>query len=330
MTTEKTDTSAPAAQASEQAVTPPDPRPNVDLSDLQAELDANKRQADEDEIFDDIKAGTKKKGDDEPDSDEDEGEADADKEDADPADEDEDGKDDEDAEGEDEPDEAQKKGKPRHKRYREQIARLEQENAQLRSRAGGSLSQAQINEHVESIIGPEPDEKAFDNYLDYDRERTAWLLDKRQVMRETVRGIKAAQEERAGRVRENVDAHTERVEEFRNRNGEESAKDFDAVMSKAKDLRVAPAVEELILESPNSAHLQYFFARNPQRLDKINRMSEREAAREVGHIEARLSLPQPRTKSAAPKPTRAPKGGVAPASQEADLTSWLNKKYGSR
>lgn len=328
MTTESKDTSAPAAQASEQAVTPPDPRPNVDLSDLQAEMDATAAKAAEDEIFDDInKAGTKKEGDDE--SDEDEG--DADTEDADPADEDEEGKDDEEADGEDaEDDEEPRKKKPRHQRYRDQIARLEQENAQLRSRAGGSLSQAQIDEHVVNVIGPEPQESDFDNYLDYDRERTAWILDKRQVTREMMRGVKAAQDERASRMRDNVEAHQDRVEQFRTRNGEESAKDFDAVMGKAKDLRVAPAVEELILESGNSAHLQYFFARNPQRLDKINRMSERDAAREIGHIEARLSLPQPRTKTAAPKPTRAPKGGVAPASQEADLNSWLNRKYGSR
>jgi len=99
-------------------------------------------------------------------------------------------------------------------------------------------------------------------------------------------------------------------------------------MAKAQKLMVAPVVEELILESPKSAHLQYFFARNPQRLEKLNKMSERNAAKEIAHIEARLSLPQPKTKTAAPPPSRAPKGGAAPASQEADLNAWLKKKYG--
>jgi len=319
--TEKS-TPAPAAEPSAPAVAPPSERREVDLSDLQAEIDSISRQTDEDEIFDDI-TGKGKDGDD---SDEDELDADT-EDDADAADETDEGKDeekDDDADAED--------GKPRKRsraaRYRDQIARLEHENAQLRSRAGGSLTKVQIEEHVESIIGPEPQEKQFDNFLQYEHEHTAWLLDKRNVMRETVRAVETAQKERVENMRVNVERHQERVEDFRTRNGEESSKDYDFVMSKAHKLMVAPVVEELILESPKSAHLQYFFARNPQRLDKLNRMSERNAAKEVAHIEARLSLPQPRTKTAAPPPSRTPKGGVGPTSQEAELNAWLKKKYG--
>ena len=315
--TDESKTPAPAVVPNAPAVAPPPQRAEVDLSDLQAEMDAKAAAANEDEIFDDIANAGKPKDDAE--SDEDEAEE------AEAADEADEGKDDE--EGEDEEPESPKK-KPRHLRYREHLARLEQENAQLRSRVGGSLSRAQLDQHVEKIIGPEPQESDFTTFLEYEHEHIAWLGDKRRETRTVIEGMKAAEKERADRMVENVERHQERVEEFKNRNGELSQKDFDAVMAKAKDLRVAPPVEELILESPNSAHLQYFFARNPQRLDKINRMSERDAAREIGHIEARLSLPKPKTKSAAPPPTRALKGGVAPASQEADLNSWLKKKYG--
>ena len=323
--TEKTDTPAPAAAPSAPAVASPAPRAEVDLSDLQAEMDANAAKANEDEIFDDIAKAGKPKGDDVTDDEDDAGAEDADAaDDADEGKDDEESEDDADAEG-DKP-----KKRSRAARYRDQITRLEQENAQLRSRTSGSLTKAQIDEHITSVIGPEPQESDFDNFLQYEHEHTAWLLDKRNVARETVKAIKAENAQRASRIAENVERHQERVEEFRNRNGELSQKDFDTVMKAAKDLRVAPPVEELILESPNSAHLQYFFARNPQRLDKINRMSERDAAREIGHIESRLSLPQPKTKTAAPKPTRALKGGAAPASQEADLNNWLTKKYGSR
>jgi hypothetical protein len=149
-------------------------------------------------------------------------------------------------------------------------------------------------------------------------------------MRTTVDAVQKAQKERVEGMRENVERHQERVEDFRTRNGDESATDYDAVMAKAQKLMVAPTVEELILESPKSAHLQYFFARNPQRLDKLNRMSERNAAKEIAYIEQRLSLPQPKTKSAAPPPSRAPKGGASPRSQEAELDSWLTKKYGNQ
>jgi hypothetical protein len=313
--TDDTSTPAPAAQPSAPAVAPPPQRPDVDLSDLQAELDANSQKVAEDEVFDEI-AG---KDDAEPD----EGEG----EDADAAEEADEGKDEEE---EDDADAEKPKKRSRSARYRDQILRLEQENAQLRSRVGGSLTKTQLDEHVLAIVGPEPQEGDFDNYLEYEHEHTAWLLDKRQAGREVVKAVKAEQKERSDRMAENVERHQERVEEFRTRNGEQSQQDYDKVMASAKDLRVAPAVEELILESPKSAHLQYFFARNPQRLDKINRMSDREAAREIGHIEARLSLPQPKTKTAAPPPKRAPKGGVSPASPEAELNSWLIKKYGNR
>ena len=322
---EKSGTPAPAAEPSAPAVAPPSQRQEVDLSDLQAELDSKASQADEDEIFDDI-TGKGKGGDD---SESDEDGLDADDEEADATGDGDGGKD-----GEGDDADADEDDKPRKRsraaRYRDQITRLENENAQLRSRAGGSLTKVQIEEHVESIIGPEPQEKQFDNFLQYEHEHTAWLLDKRNVMRETVRAVQTAQKERVENMRENVERHAERVEDFRTRNGEESAKDYDAVMAKAQKLMVAPVVEELILESPKSAHLQYFFARNPQRLEKLNKMSERNAAKEVAHIEARLSLPQPKTKTAAPPPSRPPKGGVAPRSLDADLNAWGKSKYGAR
>src|SRR5882672_88834 len=319
--TEKSGTPAPAAEPSAPAVAPPSQTPEVDLSDLQAEIDSKQSQADEDEIFDDIAGKSKDDGDDELNAD--------DEDDADAADETDEGKDeekDDDADAED--------GKPRKRsraaRYRDQITRLERENAQLRSRAGGSLTKVQIEEHVESIIGPEPQEKQFDNFLQYEHEHTAWLLDKRNVMRETVRAVETAQKERVESMRENVERHQERVEDFRTRNGDESAKDYDFVMSKAQKLMVAPVVEELILESPKSAHLQYFFARNPQRLDKLNRMTALDAGVEIGLIQARLSLPQPKTKTAAPPPSRPPKGGAGPTSLDAQLNAWGKQKYGAR
>jgi hypothetical protein len=312
--TENTNSPAPAvipnAPAAEQPPTPA----GVDLSDLQAEQDAANAKAAEEDVYNDINKSTEKP---EP-SEEELLEEEA-------------FKDDESEEGKDEDTDAGEKPKKRTRagRYRDQIARQEQELATLRSRFVGSPTKADIAERVTQMIGPEPQEKDFDNYLEYDREKAAWVVERRQATRQVEAGIRAGEQERTQRMADNLQAHRERVEDFRTRNGDESAKDFDAVMAKGKDLPVSPVVEELILESDKSAHLQYFFARNPQRLDKINRMSERNAVREITKIEDRLSLPQPKTKTAAPPPARTPKGGAAPASQEAELNSWLSKKYGA-
>src|SRR5882672_2406256 len=93
--TEKSGPPAPAAA-------PPSQRPEVDLSDLQAEIDSKQSQADEDEIFDDIAGKSKDDGDDELDAD-DEDDADA----ADESDETDEGKD------EEKDDDADAEGKPR-------------------------------------------------------------------------------------------------------------------------------------------------------------------------------------------------------------------------
>jgi len=323
-TTPDSPTSSAPAASREPVVESPAPRQEVDLSDLQAEADAIAAKAAEDEVFTDIEKGKKPK-------DPDDSAEEAETTDADEAEEADAGKDEEEEGEADDDEKAEPKKRSRADRYRDQIARLENENAQLRSRDGGrQLTKTQINEYVESVIGPEPQENDFEDYLTFESERTAWRLDKRQMARQVEASIATSQKERAQRMTENVESHQERVDAFRSRNGEESEKEFDATMAKARNLRVAPAVEELILESGNSAHLQYFFARNPQRLDKINRMSERNAAREIGHIEARLTLPKAKTITTAPKPPRTPSGGAAPRSQEAELTGWLTRKYGKQ
>jgi hypothetical protein len=300
------------AQPNVVAVEPP---AGVDLSDLQAEMDAEANKKAEDDVFAEITGTEDTKSEEDEDKEEVEGKE---------------GATDEDEEEKAEGAEGDKPKKSRAQRYRDVITRLEQEVAELRSQTGGSLSKAAIAERAEEEVGPEPKEADFDNYLEYERKHIAWDVQKQQAIRDIERANKVHVEARNRKIQENVERHKEAVAAFRTRNGEVSAKDFDEVMAKAKDLSVAPHVEYMILDSGKSAHLQYFFARNPSRLDKINRMSAVEAAREIGHIEARLFLPQAKTRTAAPEPVRPPRGGASPASQEADLNSWLAKKYGSQ
>src|SRR5437899_2120057 len=121
--TEKTGTPAPAAEPSEPAVAPPSQRTDVDLSDLQAEVDSKRSQADEDEINDDIaRTGKDDDGDDESDEDESADDEDGADEGADDEEKDEDA----DAE-EDSSAKAQGRKKSRAARYRDQISRLEQD-----------------------------------------------------------------------------------------------------------------------------------------------------------------------------------------------------------
>lgn len=226
----------------------------------------------------------------------------------------------EDSEDKDEPKDEPKKKPSGIERLKRRLAAAEAELATVRSR---QPTAADLVGEVQQLIGPPPKEDDYrGDYLAFERAQTVYELDKRQAERE-IRGRAWQQEQHAlSRRREAAEAHQERVEEFRSK-----AKDFDTVLS-SNNLRASGVVEDLILDSDKSAHLVYYLAKNPNRLHALNGMSEREAAREIGRIESRLSLPQPNTQTKAPKPVTPPKGGAAPSSPERDMEAWLKRTYG--
>jgi hypothetical protein len=123
-------------------------------------------------------------------------------------------------------------------------------------------------------------------------------------------------------VRERKIAHAERVEDAR-----EVIADFDQVMAGMKGVNVSSEVIDEIMSSEKSALLTYYLAKNPEKLDALNSMSNRELAREVGRLEATVKLPEAKRATTAPAPLSRPKGGAAPSSPEADLQAWLTKTY---
>lgn len=296
----------------------------VDLAslDAEAEAEAKKAEAEAGKNDDD----TTKSSDTDEDAD-DATEADGD------ADEDEDQDDgDEDADEGDDEDKPRKRS--RSQRYQTQIQRLQEENARLRGRASGSLTDAQVDSKVQELIGAPPQETDYPDYLAWERAATAYELDKRQVSREVKAYAAQAKVQIDTNNVERAERHRERVDDFRERGTTKEEKaanaaDFDKVMAAANGLKASPTVEDLVLDSRRSGHLVYYFAKNPDRLEAINRMTERDAAREIGRIEARLSLPKPKTKTSAPNPPKGlPRGGAAVASQDADLDSYLTRTYG--
>lgn len=209
-------------------------------------------------------------------------------------------------------------------RQKRRIAALEAELSTVRSRQpadGGVTADA-----IEQEIGKPPKEDDYKgDFLAFERAMTVYETQKAMVTRELKAAASKVQTAREAAMRDAAEAHQERVEEFA-----EKVPDFKAALKKAsaEGLKASPTVEGLILDSDKSAHLLYHLAKNPDRLDRLNQMSERDAAREIGRIESRLSLPNPKQQTQAPKPVKAVKGGAAPSSPERDLNAWLSKKYG--
>lgn len=274
----------------------------------------------------------------EPEGEQPEGEADTAEQKA-PTDEEDVGEDDEqddeqDDEGDDEDDGDKPKRKSsraeRYKRRAEELAaRLDAE----RSRHG-SLPQDQaalqraFQQRVYEEIGDPPDPndpKYKDNYVRFERETQAWINDERQVSREVrkefIANIRREQERVGGLVVE----HKERIARLRSK-----VKDFDAVLAKAT-VPVAPHVERLILESKRSDRLTYHLARDQAKLARLNNMSSESAAREIGRIEGRLALPQPKAQTKARPPIKPLRGGgTSPPSGLAAVNAYMKKRYGDR
>jgi hypothetical protein len=223
--------------------------------------------------------------------------------------------------------------KSRLKRYREQTARLKAENEALRTRTGGGVpsDQAQLQRALEYAvlekIGDPPQQKDFgDDYVAFANAKLAYEIDARQVSREVRRDFAATIKTEQDRVAGQVAEHKERVQRLRSR-----VKDFDEVMARAT-LPVAPHVERLLLASKKSDRLSYVLGKNQAKLAQLNRLAPEEAAREIGRLEGRLSLPSAtRTKTQARKPITPLKGsGASPPSDTAAVNSYIKKLYGDR
>lgn len=228
----------------------------------------------------------------------------------------------------------------RAQRRTEKIRRLTAENEELRAAAGsrGSAIPAsetailqEIEARVRQEIGDPPREEQFRDregkidFVAFHSEQQAYLNDRRAVTREVKRDMIRRAEAAQAHVANLVEAHKERVANFKTK-----VKDFDQVMA-AATMPVHPHVERLILASKKSERISYYLARNQGKLAQLNRMDAESVARELGRIEGRLSLPPTKKQTQARKPVAPLRGGgAARPSQMADVDAAMKKIYGDR
>lgn len=208
-------------------------------------------------------------------------------------------------------------GKPkklsRHQRERrakiralERAERAEQEAAELRRLVAERGDKAS---EPSGGFDPEPRMDEYQQTIDpagfHKLAHDAWKIRQaeRQARQDSVKG--ESERKQALAFRELVQAHEDREDEARER-----MPDYDDTIRKSRT-DVSPQVGRLILESDKSALLAYHLAKNEDTLRELNAMSERQATREIGRLEARLSLPQAKKTTTAPAPIKPPSGGGA-------------------
>ena len=197
-------------------------------------------------------------------------------------------------EGEEPPDEGARRPS-RTQRYQRRIALLTAENDELRRRASFVQPQAAAGWPERS-----PQEAEFNgDTAAYERALNAHHV--RQAAREAVQ--QEAERERGERLlahaaeehREHVAAHLDRVEELKQR-----VPDFSDVLKVAATIAMREEVLDEILRSENSALVQYYLAKNPEKARALNGLSGNALARAVGRLEGAVRLPAKRATGATP------------------------------
>lgn len=127
-----------------------------------------------------------------------------------------------------------------------------------------------------------------------------------------------------------VDVWNERCDDYR-----AIAPDFDAVVFNDA-LNVPRGVTELVLAVENGPAVAYFLGKNPAEINRIARLSEREAAIAIGALSNRVAAPNPKRQTNAPAPVRTVNGSgntttVDPGNlNNRDYREWRAKQSSAR
>lgn len=148
------------------------------------------------------------------------------------------------------------------------------------------LAQQQSAQSSAQAAPTKPTVDQYDDYGEYVEALTDWKADQAVAKR-----MAADSDRKVGEVR--VQTFQERQTEFA-----KATPDYVEVMRNST-APIAPHVIEAVQESDVGPELLYHFVKNPDVLDRINHMDERQANREMGRLEATLGTSKA---SAAPAP----------------------------
>jgi hypothetical protein len=200
----------------------------------------------------------------------------------------------------DDEEEEEKKPKRKSSGYQRLKSRHQQVLAELEA-----LKAEQANPK-ETLKEPTLDD--FDGDWDrYNQARQEFQI--RKILREERDAEReATQKSREAAVRQElVQDLFERTDEIRER-----VPDFDEAM---EDLTMEVGslngnLQRFIAESDKGPLILYHLGKNPHIAARINGASAIEQAREIGRLEAKLTLPAPKRKTGAPDPIKTPAGGA--------------------
>lgn len=165
----------------------------------------------------------------------------------------------------------------------------------------------------------EPKLEQYDDYDDYIIAKTTHQIEKKQQVKDQQREAEQAQQ-----------AAAEHVQEFQQHLTDARVKynDFDEVAFNPS-IPYSEAMTDLVMTSEQGSDIAYYLGQHPEDAQRIARLSDRDAAREIGRLEVRVSIPQPKTISNAPEPpsTVGSKETVAKDPSKMNTDEWMEWRH---
>ncbi len=218
--------------------------------------------------------------------------------------------------------ESAKERREREKAYK---ARLKEERDEAERAAKAAEARASRILEAGKVIEA-PKESDFTDYTEFVAAKAVWDYGRKAAERDAgqiTEEAKAAKA-RADAIRAEEDrvrkmAWAEQVAQAKSRYA-----DFEQVAYTAP---IADHIAEIVMQSEDAADVAYYLGQNRELSLSLSRMSPLEAAREIGRIEAKLSLPPPKTKTSAPDPISPVRGPAAAgkdpsAMNQAEYNAW--------
>jgi len=210
------------------------------------------------------------------------------------------------------------------------LSRSERQRRRLRALATEiETLRAQLAEKDGQTSEPPKEEDFNGDYVRFQAALAAHEAAQAVKQEFTARDKQTRQQQLEDRKREAAAEFFDRAEELK-----ATITDFDEVFEvfSNKGGKFEPHVIEELQLSEHGPMLAYQLAKNPRLAAELNAMSARDAAREIGRLEAKVSLPQPKKQTQAPKPLTPPSGGASPpkdivsAAKSDDLTAFVKMR----
>ncbi len=229
-----------------------------------------------------------------------------------------------------EPVETEEEKKTKSKLRREKAKAREDALKQRVQDLEAQLATNDRNKPSTEAIGPKPEREKYDDEAEYQSDLAAWKIEERIIARQT-----KAHETTTSNLRN--DTAAKKMELFKERamSLQERYPDIEKVFTDTT-LPMSPAMAETLMESEKGPEVAHYLLANREAAQRIKEMSPLAAARELGRIEATISLPKPRTETKAPPPpstlagtTRGPAKNPETMTQ-AEYVQWRNNGGGEK